>query len=84
MNCSEGEASRASGSLAHRNPKRERRGQVDTPQYLALPPGFQRKRETSLARIIHEGVGRNEQLAMLPELRSLTKRRMAHNVLERV
>jgi uncharacterized protein YjbI with pentapeptide repeats len=31
-----------------------------------------------------EGVGRNEQLAMLPELRSLTKRRMAHNVLERV
>jgi hypothetical protein len=38
----------------------------------------------SLARIIHEGVGRNEQLAMLLELRSLTKRRMAHNVLERV
>jgi hypothetical protein len=38
----------------------------------------------ALARIIHEGVGRNEQLAMLPELRSLTKRRMAHNVLERV
>jgi hypothetical protein len=38
----------------------------------------------ALSRIIHEGVGRNEQLAMLPELRSLTKRRMAHNVLERV
>jgi hypothetical protein len=45
---------------------------------------FATQRALRLARIIHEGVGRNEQLAMLPELRSLTKRRMAHNVLERV